>query len=71
MSLSFVSSRVGRLLATRNNFGHNYPCRSFHQTFAFNERIVEVVPELGESITEGSIGSWAKEEGLLFYLTFT
>lgn len=27
------------------------------------QRIIEVVPPLGESITEGSVAQWAKEEG--------
>lgn len=37
--------------------------RSFHNSAFALKRIVEVVPALGESITEGSIARWEKKEG--------
>ena len=37
--------------------------RSISQTSWLQLRIVEVVPALGESITEGSIASWNKNVG--------
>ena len=37
--------------------------RSISQTAYLRARIIEVVPALGESITEGSIASWNKSEG--------
>jgi 2-oxoglutarate dehydrogenase E2 component (dihydrolipoamide succinyltransferase) len=37
--------------------------RSFHVSAFAQKKIVEVVPQLGESITEGEIASWCKEVG--------
>jgi hypothetical protein len=37
--------------------------RSFHSSLYSARIVVEKVPALGESITEGSIASWAKEVG--------
>lgn len=37
--------------------------RSFHSSLYSAKIVVEKVPALGESITEGSIASWAKKEG--------
>lgn len=37
--------------------------RSISQTAYLRARIIEVVPALGESITEGSIASWSKNVG--------
>jgi len=37
--------------------------RSFHNSQFAMKRILEVVPTLGESITEGSIARWEKKEG--------
>jgi acetyl/propionyl-CoA carboxylase alpha subunit len=41
-----------------------FSTRNFHVTnFAALGRVVERVPALGESITEGTIAAWKKEEG--------
>lgn len=37
--------------------------RSFHSGIWSAKRVTEVVPPLGESITEGSIAKWSKSEG--------
>ncbi len=37
--------------------------RQFHVSKIVQKRIIEVVPPLGESITEGSISKWTKEVG--------
>ena len=37
--------------------------RGFHSSLYSAKIVVEKVPALGESITEGSIASWAKKEG--------
>ena len=37
--------------------------RPFHSSFQRLKVVVENVPALGESITEGTIASWAKSEG--------
>ena len=39
------------------------PRRQFHNSRVYFERFTEIVPALGESITEGSIASWAKNIG--------
>jgi pyruvate/2-oxoglutarate dehydrogenase complex dihydrolipoamide acyltransferase (E2) component len=38
-------------------------CRSYQNSKLWNARIVEMVPALGESITEGTIASWYKSVG--------
>lgn len=40
-----------------------YRARSFHSSKFAAKLVVENVPALGESITEGTIASWAKAEG--------
>jgi 2-oxoglutarate dehydrogenase E2 component (dihydrolipoamide succinyltransferase) len=37
--------------------------RQFHSSFYAAKLVVEKVPALGESITEGTIASWSKSEG--------
>jgi 2-oxoglutarate dehydrogenase E2 component (dihydrolipoamide succinyltransferase) len=37
--------------------------RNFHFSYVGLKQIVELVPALGESITEGSIAKWAKSVG--------
>lgn len=48
-----------RLIYAKNDF----IIRSVSKTSLSQARIVEVVPALGESITEGSIASWSKNVG--------
>eukprot|EP01032_Pedospumella_encystans_P037120 gene37120-42039_t len=44
--------------------GRTLSCsRGFHSSLYSAKIVVEKVPALGESITEGSIASWAKKEG--------
>lgn len=38
-------------------------CRTFHPSVFAAKRVTEVVPALGESITEGTIARWNKNEG--------
>lgn len=38
-------------------------CRHYHKSVTFYEKFTEIVPALGESITEGSISSWSKSIG--------
>jgi Biotin-requiring enzyme len=40
-----------------------FPVRPFFHSVPSQLRIIEVVPALGESITEGSIASWSKNVG--------
>lgn len=55
-------SRIARQVSTLNvNFLKS--CRSYHNSKLWNERVVEMVPALGESITEGTIANWFKSEG--------
>lgn len=37
--------------------------RKFYPAFALYKKVVELVPPLGESITEGSIAKWTKSIG--------
>ena len=37
--------------------------RNFHPAFTLYKKVVELVPPLGESITEGSIAKWTKTVG--------
>ena len=43
--------------------GSSRPLRFFHSGLLAQRRLTEVVPALGESITEGTIAKWAKAEG--------
>mmetsp|Transcript_7195 Transcript_7195/g.11967 ORF Transcript_7195/g.11967 Transcript_7195/m.11967 type:complete len:229 (+) Transcript_7195:222-908(+) len=38
-------------------------CKSFHSSYIAQQKLVELVPALGESITEGEIASWCKDIG--------
>jgi hypothetical protein len=49
-------------LLSRSVFG-SLLIRNFHFTPRIQEAITELVPALGESITEGSIAQWVKKEG--------
>lgn len=55
-----VTSKIASNLATQTlkQISRSISKTSWHQV-----RIVEVVPALGESITEGSIASWSKKVG--------
>ena len=46
-------------LSNPPKFNHRF----YHQSCFVLEKIVEVVPALGESITEGAIASWEKNVG--------
>lgn len=58
--LFFTAVRLGRVFKQSVSF---QSARSFHNSLYALKRIVEVVPALGESITEGSIARWEKKEG--------
>ena len=50
-----------RLCILSNRYTSRF--RSFHSSCIFRAIIVEMVPALGESITEGSIAKWVKSVG--------
>lgn len=37
--------------------------RGYYKTFKVSDKYLELVPALGESITEGTIAKWMKQEG--------
>lgn len=53
-----VFSKIAKNFSQRQSIS-----RSISHTAYLRARIIEVVPALGESITEGSIASWNKSEG--------
>ena len=63
MSSTRAASKLlssSRHIYLKNDF---FIVRSISRTSLSKARIVEIVPALGESITEGSIASWAKNVG--------
>jgi Biotin-requiring enzyme len=64
MSYTRAISNIVVFSKIAQNFSRRQPIsRCISQTACLQARIIEVVPALGESITEGSIASWNKSEG--------